>query len=97
MNSCENQQTGNIAGKLHFAPTVETSQWSGPAYLEQDGQGNPVLSNAEPNEISPSYNSDAFDGTGANWQFDLYSTSSSLCSTTKVASGLFSDGVFAEF
>lgn len=97
VNSCQSQQTGNITGHLHFVPRVEASQWLGFAYLEPDGQGNPSLTNAEPNEISPSYYSDFAAGTGAVWQFDPDSRSSNLCSTKNVTSASFTDGVFAEF
>jgi hypothetical protein len=96
-NNCQNQQMGNITGHLGFLPKVEASQWRGFAYLAPDFQGDPVVMNAEPSEISPSYYSDAFGGSGAFWEFDPDFRSSNLCTTKSVASASFSDGAFSEF
>lgn len=97
VNSCQNQQVGNITGHLSFVPKVEASQWNGFAYLESDDQGNPTVTNEEPSEISPSYYSDAFAGSGAVWQYFPDWKSSNLCSTKSVKSASFNDGVFGDF
>jgi len=95
-NTCRSREMGGVGGTLGFVPRVMRSQWYGFAYLEPDSSGDPTMTNVEPSEIAPSYYSDYFAGSGAQWQF-FTQESPNRCSKAEITTATLSYGVFGDF